>query len=614
MASRDQLCETLDRLRGRLLAERIGGGWWTGRLASSALSTATACTALALVDPRGHAKLAAAGLQWLAENANADGGWGDTVRSRSNLSTTLLAWAAFGAAGDASVHRTTREKAEAWVRDRAGSLEPPAITDAVVDFYGKDRTFSAPILTMLALAGRLGPEAEAWRLVPPLPFELAALPQAWYRWLRLPVVSYALPALVAIGQVRHHFRPHWCPFKSGLRDLLRRRTLSLVERMQPASGGFLEAVPLTSFVAMSLAGTGRSDYGIVREAVGFLRSRAREDGSWPIDTNLATWVTTLSVSALAAGGRLEDRVPEADREAIRDWLLAQQHRERHPYTAAPPGGWAWTDLPGGVPDADDTAGALLALRLLSPADEEVRRAAAAGAAWLLGLQNADGGVPTFCRGWGHLPFDRSAPDLTAHAVGAWSVWRDDLPDRLRRRVGEAIRRGFAFLARSQRGDGSWRPLWFGNEAAPERANPTYGTARVVLALAECFSPGDERAAEMFARGASWLVEAQGEMGGWGGDRGVEPSVEETAVAVEALAAVVTRADMEGAAAPPVDEARAAAERGLGWLVERAGGDDMPEAAPIGFYFASLWYFERLYPLVFTVAAMERASAAGLSPS
>jgi hypothetical protein len=38
--------------------------------------------------------------------------------------------------------------------------------------------------------------------------------------------------------------------------------------------------------------------------------------------------------------------------------------------------------------------------------------------WLLDLQNGDGGIPTFCRGWGALPFDRSAPDLTAHALRA----------------------------------------------------------------------------------------------------------------------------------------------------------------------------------------------------
>ena len=49
------------------------------------------------------------------------------------------------------------------------------------------------------------------------------------------------------------------------------------------------------------------------------------------------------------------------RMTLREWLLAQQYRAEHPYTHAKPGGWAWTPLPGGVPDADDTPGALLAL-------------------------------------------------------------------------------------------------------------------------------------------------------------------------------------------------------------------------------------------------------------
>ena len=90
----------------------------------------------------------------------------------------------------------------------------------------------------------------------------------------------------------------------------------------------------------------------------------RPDGSWPIDTNLATWVTTLSVNALAACPTQQHPLDAERKRAIRDWLLAQQYREEHPYTHAAPGGWAWTPLPGGVPDADDTAGALLALRNL----------------------------------------------------------------------------------------------------------------------------------------------------------------------------------------------------------------------------------------------------------
>jgi squalene-hopene/tetraprenyl-beta-curcumene cyclase len=47
--------------------------------------------------------------------------------------------------------------------------------------------------------------------------------------------------------------------------------------------------------------------------------------------------------------------------------------------------------------------------------------------------------------------------------------------------------------------------------------------------------------------------------------------------------------------------------GVGWLLERtAGGTHFP-TAPIGLYFAKLWYAEELYPLLFTVAAWERAA-------
>src|SRR5262249_55089140 len=154
---------------------------------------------------------------------------------------------------------------------------------------------------------------------------------------------------------------------------------------------------------------------VTRRGVAFLRQAQRPDGSWPIDTNLATWVTTLAVQAIGNGPwpDFDKALPRSESTIghrpsamdnwpwpIRSWLLAQQHRLEHPYTHAAPGGWAWTDLPGGVPDADDTAGALLALRYLGPIDDQMRGTAQAGLTWLIDLQNSDGGIPTFCRGWG----------------------------------------------------------------------------------------------------------------------------------------------------------------------------------------------------------------------
>jgi squalene-hopene/tetraprenyl-beta-curcumene cyclase len=572
---------TLTAARRRLLEARVPAGPWEGRLSSSALSTATAVVALETVRRRGgpdHAGLVRAGLRWLAEHPNADGGFGDTVDSPSNISTTALCWAALAFQGGEAAGR-----AEAWLRREIGDLAPGRLAEAIGRRYGNDRTFSVPILTMCAIAGRFGEGPDAWKAIPCLPFELAALPASWYRWLGLTVVSYALPALIAIGQALHHHAPTRNPVARLARAAARKRTLRILEAIQPASGGFLEATPLTSFVTMSLAASGQVDHPVTRKAAEFLAASARPDGSWPIDTNLATWVTTLSLQALAAGGALKDLLSADERRAIRTWLLRQQYRDVHPYTRAAPGGWAWTDRSGGVPDADDTPGALLALGLLREGDDaDVLQAARAGVAWLLDLQNADGGMPTFCRGWGKLPFDQSCPDLTAHAVRAWSAWRPSLPD-LAPRIDAAAERAFAYLVRAQRPDGSWVPLWFGNQHAPDQANPVYGTSRVLLAAP---LGGGDAWRQAVDRGRAWLLSAQNPDGGFGGAPSLPPTVEETALALEALSGD-------------------AAARAARWLADRTAEGTRFDPSPIGLYFAKLWYWETLYPVLFTVGALGR---------
>jgi len=377
----DTIETTLAAAIDALAVLRDPGGGWAGRLSSSALSTATAVTAMAGVDRAGHDQLISGGLDWLAGHANDDGGWGDTPQSKSNLPTTLLVWSAFGAAGGRDI-----PAAERWLTERMGSLEPKRIAAALTEIYGADRTFAAPILTMCAIGGRLGRQPEAWDLVPPLPFELATLPHKSFSFLGMPVVSYALPALIAIGQVRHFHRPSKNPAVRLLRHISRHRTLKKLGAIQPLGGGFLEAAPLTSFVAMSLASADLGDHPVTTRCIDFLKATARPDGSWPIDTNLATWVTTLSVNALAAGSPMD---PQAA-ETVANWLIDQHHTEAHPYTHAAPGGWAWSPLSGAVPDADDTAGAMIALHNLAPDDRKVVEAAVSGAKWLVDLQNRDG--------------------------------------------------------------------------------------------------------------------------------------------------------------------------------------------------------------------------------
>jgi squalene-hopene/tetraprenyl-beta-curcumene cyclase len=587
-----------DMVRRALLNARVPQGHWEGHLSSSALATATAVTALAVASSPATAEdpksLVQAGLRWLVAHRNADGGWGDTPDSVSNISTTALVWAAL-AFDDSEAGRNAAASAEAWIARAAGSAHPEVLAEALAHRYGKDRTFSVPILTMCAIAGRLGPPEQAWRLIPQLPFELAVFPRRLFGALRLPVVSYALPALISMGLARHRRGPGLAVLRAA-RSRAAPRALRALEGLQPDGGGFLEAVPLTSFVTMSLVAAGESTSPVVTHALAFLRRSARSDGSWPIDSNLATWVTTLSVNALASGGGLT-AMDAADRQRIRDWLLGQQWRAEHPYTGAAPGGWAWTDLPGGVPDADDTAGALIALAHLDVDDARVRDAAAAGVIWLLDLQNRDGGIPTFCRGWGTLPFDRSSCDLTAHALRAWDAWSHVLEPGLRRRTSAAIARGASYLGEVQRPDGAFVPLWFGNQHAPQEDNPVFGTGRVLAGLAPIAGPGDADVGPIVDRAVTWLLSAQNGDGGWGGAPSVPSTLEESGVAMSGLAAAV-RSGRCG------DAGRAALDRGAAWLaMATKDGEEFPPS-PLGLYFARLWYSERLYPLIFTAGALE----------
>jgi squalene-hopene/tetraprenyl-beta-curcumene cyclase len=720
----DRLRAAYEKAKGELLAERTPHGHWVGELSSSALSTATAVSALAVVrksvggrtskverregvaaatfdlGPSTFDDLIARGVVYLAGQQNADGGFGDTDLSHSNIATTYLVVAALHLADAAEEHRALLARADAY-------LESKGRLAGLRERYGIDKTFVVPIMTNLAIAGLLD-----WREIDQLPFELATVPQAWYRFVGMPVVSYAIPALVAIGQAQFYHAPPWNPLKRLVRWLSITRSLKVLRRMQPDSGGYLEATPLTSFVVMSLASCRRPEGGplapqadesrghvhptdvrsrserttgvadqVIFAGVKFLVDSIRPDGSWPIDTNLATWNTTLAINALAGAGEdvaellgvntivrnvfdgvYNDPDPENNewspgyaRPNVLSWLISCQHLQRHPFTGADAGGFGWSNLSGAVPDADDTPGALLAIHAFDSSVEKETLfrwmpddSTLYGLAghWLRTLQNADGGWPTFCRGWGKLPFDRSGTDLTAHALRALAVWhRDptfaDHPDflkELRPTFKTRQRRALEFLRNRQHPDGSWSPLWFGNQDHPDEDNPVYGTAKVLMAYRDLRLMDSPEA----QRGVAWLVANQNADGGWGsgvwekaesGKRkadGGQPalgsplvalsppltsSVEETALAVEALlAACPESADFRPPTsdlAPPhpsplAPNPSSAAARGLAWLIARVEAGQHRQPAPIGFYFAKLWYYEKLYPLTFTVAALGRA--------
>jgi len=720
---------TLDRacsIARKDLFSQMRQGRWTGELSASALSTATAMSALGLYKqnfdsdeskafPSWIDEQLLASLDWLVDQQNPDGGWGDTDLSHSNIATSFLAVAAIKIVTEcdwegntesslANTNNDSQQKLDLVVENAWAYIKSKNTIDGLRERYGKDKTFAVPILANCAMAGIV-----PWKEVSPLPFELACIPQDFYRFVRMPVVSYAIPALVAIGQAKYLADPPWNPITRITRKLSIARSLDVLNRMQPQSGGYLEAIPLTCFVAMALIHSGRHDHPVVHNALRFIQSSFRDEGSWPIDTNLATWVTTLSINALIPNaleaphvksmpltngravknndediptGKATDNEDSILNHCDLDWVLGCQYKTVHPFTGAKPGGWGWSDLSGAVPDADDTPGALLAIRKFFDAAEsstqsvqqaKLLSSATSGCRWLLDLQNRDHGWPTFCKGWGRLPFDRSGADITAHVIRALDTWHADLERgdadarAVAKRIPKAIGSGIAYLLKKQNSDGSWFPLWFGNQDSPKEENPIYGTSKIVTALCEVLHTNtisneknsdaekNKKAYDALSRGLKWIFENQNRDDGWGGGSSIQwslwaksdsfptkhmettskiavrlghSSIEETSLAVEGLSAAneficwlksMAEGDQRLADLAEVKEltqlepiVNESVTKGIDWLKYAVCGGFHHQSWPIGFYFAKLWYHERLYPLIFAAAALTRASRLNLS--
>lgn len=583
MNSPDQ--ELSSELSTLLLQKRNADGYWDGRLSSSALGVAVAVTALHFYDKREHVSSIASGLNWLNQYINADGGFGDSPISQSNVSTSLLCFAATKVTSSDHPNEALLQQLSGYLKAQNIDVSSEKLIQSILDFYQTDRTFSVPILTMCALCGV--PGKEAFERIPQLPFELSLLPRSFYSALNLSVVSYAIPALIAVGIAIFKHKKRQNRLVRIIRQTAVNKSLRLLRKIQPVSGGYLEAIPLTAFVSLYLIESGFRDLEVVRDGISFLKRTQREDGSWPIDVDLSTWVTTLAVKSVK---NLPELLTSEDKIRLTNHLLAIQNKQVHPFNGTQPGGWGWTHFSGSVPDGDDTPGAILALLALNQGKPEVvKDAVKNGCNWLRMLQNNDGGFPTFSRGWGKLPFDQSCSDLTGHGLLATAKTDDIFKDSLSKKEHSGYKKMFVkalvYLRKQQSCEGFWLPLWFGNQNTERHLNPVYGTARVAAYLNETL---DTRLGEeyehilklMIDDGCRYLISVQNADGSWGGGEKISGSIEETALSITALSKHGFQENCR---------------KGLDWLAQKTKSDGLI-ASPIGLYFASLWYDEEMYPL------------------
>jgi squalene-hopene/tetraprenyl-beta-curcumene cyclase len=223
------------------------------------------------------------------------------------------------------------------------------------------------------------------------------------------------------------------------------------------------------------------------------------------------WDTGIAMHALAETG-----IGETDEQitsAVR-WLLEKECRVafdwikncRNPEQVAP-SGWYFEFANEAYPDVDDTAMVTMSLKRLGGAAAE--KAVGRGLAWLMAMQNDDGGWAAFDRTWDRpileeIPFadhkamqDPSCPDITGRVLESLGFcgMTAELP---------AVARAIAFIRSEQDACGGWWGRW--------GVNFVYGTWQVLVGLR---SVGQDMSEPWVAAAADWLRSCQKEDGSWG---------------------------------------------------------------------------------------------------
>lgn len=529
----ERLEEAIGRGVACLLSLQAPEGYWHGELEADTTLESDYILYLHVLgraEPARVTKLA----NYIRNRQLADGGWNIYHGGPAELNATVKAYFALKLAGD--------------------SPDAPHMQLArrrVIDLGGVERSNSFTRF-YLALVGAMD-----WDAVPAIPPELMLLPDWFYlniyemsSWTRAIVVPLMIlyahkPRLGPPGApgVEELYRDsarripaftwgrQWfswrnfflaanlalklyeqIPFKPLRRRALGQARSWLFEHLERSDGlAAIYPAMVNAVFALVALGYPPDDPLTAREIGQLERFEIEEGDTIRVQPCLSpVWDTCIAMVALEEAGLPADH-PALVRAA--GWLLDKQilgpgdwQRKNR---GARPGGWGFEFRNDFYPDVDDTAFVLMALQRVDYPDRpRLQQAVRRGLAWLLSMQNRDGGWGAFdrdndCVLLTHVPFadhnamiDPSTADVTARAVECLGRfgWPASHP---------IVKRALAFLLRDQAEDGSWHGRW--------GANFVYGTGGVLRAL----EPIGLAARDFAQRAVAWLRRVQNSDGGFG---------------------------------------------------------------------------------------------------
>jgi squalene-hopene/tetraprenyl-beta-curcumene cyclase len=619
-----QLAQVIRRSVEWFLSAQSREGYWWGELEADTTLESDYILYLHVLGEQASEKIPKLA-KYIRDRQLPDGGWNIFYGGPSELNATVKAWVGLRLAGDpADAPHIQRAK------ERIHGLGGLEATNSYVRFY-------------LAMVGAID-----WSHVPAIPPELMLLPlwlpvnlfemSSWTRGIVIPLaIVYAykpgwrLPEDVVVTElfstpgakplslawdksvvswknlflaidrgIKLYEISPWKPFR---RVALARARKWMCERLERSEGlATIYPAMMNSIFALLAEGSDTTDPLVARE-IGFLaRYEVEVEGEDSIRVQPCIsplWDTAIAMVSLEEAG-VDPAHPSL--VAASRWLVGNQILGPGDWQAknpnAEPGGWAFEFRNDFYPDVDDTAFVLMALaRVADPNPTRLRAAIRRGLAWLVSMQNRDGGWGAFdhennLQFLNHIPFadhnamlDPSTADVTARAIECLGQlgWSSSHP---------VIKRALAFLKSDQTDDGSWFGRW--------GVNYVYGTSGVLRALEAvglAFLPECDRA-------ANWLRSVQNADGGFGESvlsyystefkaKG-KSTASQTAWGLIGLLATVPRDDPSVA-------------RAVEWLVSRQNPDGTwDEAEFTGTGFPQVFYLKyHLYRNSFPLYALAR---------
>jgi squalene-hopene/tetraprenyl-beta-curcumene cyclase len=611
------VAEAVSRSVKWFLSAQSQDGYWWGELEADTTLESDYILYLHILgelDSPKTAKLA----KYIRDRQQTDGGWNIFYGGPSELNATVKAWVALRLAGD-SASSAHLQRARAKIHE-LGGLEQ---TNSYTRFY-------------LAMVGAIG-----WDFVPAIPPELMLLPDwfpinlyemsSWTRGIVIPLAivyghkpAWRLPEGVTVDElfvkpgtrppsldwdkhivswknfflalgrgVKLYERLTWLPFR---KIAMTRARNWMLERLERSEGlGTIYPAMMNSIFALAAANSDTAEPLLAREINFLARYEIEEAGSLRVQPCISPlWDTAIAMVSLEEAD-LDPSHP-ALLSAAR-WLIDNQILGPGDWQVknknAEPGGWAFEFRNDFYPDVDDTAFVLMALgRVDDPEAVRLRASIRRGLAWLVSMQNEDGGWGAFDHEnnldfLNNIPFadhnamlDPSTADVTARALECLGQmgWPANHP---------VVERGAAFIRHEQEKDGSWFGRW--------GVNYVYGTSGVLRALETL----GFRSSEDSKRGAEWLRSVQNTDGGFG--ESILSYYDKTLKAKGKSTASQTAWGLIGllAVVGPDDPA---VEHAVDWLVSHQNDDgtwDEPEFTGTGFpqvFYLKYHMYRNSFPL------------------